>query len=128
MDQSQINLPDVLAEAKVAFAKYEQALVTNDVETLDALFWNSPHTIRYGITECLHGYAEIAAFRAARSPKNLARDLANTVITTFGRDLATASTEFRRATTPKLGRQQQTWVKFPEGWRVVAAHVSFMEG
>ncbi|MBL8707296.1 MAG: oxalurate catabolism protein HpxZ [Rhodospirillales bacterium] len=128
MDQSQINLPDVLAEAKAAFAKYEQALVTNDVATLDALFWVSPHTIRYGITECLHGYDEIAAFRAARSPKNLARDLANTVITTFGRDLATASTEFRRATTPKLGRQQQTWVKFPEGWRVVAAHVSFMEG
>lgn len=128
MDQSQINLPDVVQEVEAAFKKYEQALVRNDVATLDALFWVSPHTVRYGITECLHGYDQIKAFRAARSPANLARSLANTVITTFGRDLATASTEFRRTTTPRIGRQQQTWARFPEGWRVVAAHVSYMEG
>ena len=126
MDPSQINLPDVLEEARAAFARYEQALVSNDVETLDALFWNSPHTIRYGVTECLHGYAEIAAFRAARSPKNLARSLENTVITTFGRDMATAMTTFRRDGSTKVGRQSQTWCRLAGRWQVVAAHVSLI--
>ena len=125
---SEINHPDVLAEAKDAFARYEQALVTNDVATLNELFWNSPHTIRYGITECLYGYDQIKSFRSARSPVNLVRTLRNTVITTYGSDLAIASTEFLRPTTPKIGRQMQTWKKMPEGWRVIAAHVSFMEG
>jgi len=128
MTAREINHPDVLAEAKAAFDAYEKALVTNDVATLNELFCNSPHTVRYGITECLYGYEQIKSFRAARSPVNLARSLRNTVITTYGRDLAIASTEFLRPTTPKIGRQMQTWMRLPEGWRVVAAHVSYMEG
>jgi hypothetical protein len=121
----EINLPDVKAEVEAAFARYEQALMANDAETLQALFWNSPHTVRYGIGENLHGWREIGAFRAARSPAGLARTLSRTTIATFGRDFATASTLFRRGSLPgTIGRQQQTWVRFDEGWRVVAAHVS----
>jgi len=120
-----INLPDVLAEVSAAFARYEAALLSNDVATLDALFWDSPHTIRYGVGEVLHGADEIRAFRAGRPVAGLARTLERTVITTFGRDFATASTLFRRAP-GLLGRQMQTWVRLPEGWRVVAAHVSLM--
>ncbi|MEO8038624.1 MAG: oxalurate catabolism protein HpxZ [Betaproteobacteria bacterium] len=122
----QINRPDVLAEVRAAFDRYEQALVTNDVTTLDSLFWASPHTVRYGATENLHGYAAIAAFRKARSPLNLARTLRDTVITTFGEDFATASTEFLRPPGTAIGRQMQTWVRTDEGWRVVAAHVSLL--
>lgn len=121
----EINLPAVKAEVEAAFAAYETALVNNDVETLQRLFWNSDLTIRYGIGENLHGYEEIGAFRAARSPAGLARTTSRTVITTFGRDFATASTLFHRESAPgKVGRQMQTWVRMPEGWRVVAAHVS----
>ncbi|HQT78369.1 MAG: DUF4440 domain-containing protein [Rhodospirillales bacterium 20-64-7] len=120
-----INLPDVKAEVEAAFARYEEALVTNDIETLQALFWDSPHTIRYGINENLYGYDEIGAFRAARSPVGLMRTIERTVITTFGRDAATASTLFHRDSTQgKVGRQMQTWARMPEGWRIVAAHVS----
>jgi len=123
-----IDLPDVVAEVKAAFARYEAALVANDVATLDAIFHDDPRTIRYGATENLYGYAEIAAFRAARSPAGLSRTLSKTVITTFGRDFAVASTLFERASVPgKIGRQMQTWVRFAQGWRVVAAHVSFVE-
>ena len=123
-----IDLPDVVAEVTEAFARYEAALVANDVETLDVLFRDDPRTIRYGAAENLYGYAEIKAFRAARSPAGLARMLEKTVITTFGRDFAVASTLFRRATAPgRIGRQTQTWVRFPEGWRVVAGHVSVIE-
>ena len=123
-----INIPSVLAEVETAFAKYEKALVTNDVETLQGLFWASPNTIRYGIGENLYGYNEIGAFRAARSPVGLDRTTARTVITTFGTDFATASTLFYRDTTPgKVGRQMQTWVRFPQGWKIVAAHVSVMD-
>ncbi len=125
----QINRPEVVAEVEAAFARYETALTTNDVTTLGALFWRSPHTIRYGIGENLHGADEIAAFRAARSPVGLARRLSRTVITTFGNDFATASTLFERDTVPgKIGRQMQTWVRTPDGWRVVAAHVSLIDG
>jgi hypothetical protein len=121
----EINLPDVKAEVEAAFAKYEAALVSNDIETLQRLFWASDLTTRYGIGENLYGHEEIGAFRAARSPTGLARTIARTVITTFGRDFATASTLFHRETMPgKVGRQMQTWVRMPEGWRVVAAHVS----
>ena len=124
----EIDLPDVVAEVKAAFARYEEALVANDVATLDAIFHDDPRTIRYGGTENLYGYAEIAAFRAARSPAGLARTLSKTVITTFGRDFAVASTLFERASARgKIGRQMQTWVRFPEGWRVVAAHVSLID-
>lgn len=122
----QVNLPDVLAEVTAAFRRYEQALVTNDVAVLDELFWRSPHTVRYGVAENLYGWEQIAAFRSARSPVGLARILQNTVITTYGRDLATANTEFRRETTTKTGRQSQTWVRMQEGWRIVSAHVSLI--
>jgi hypothetical protein len=123
-----INLPEVHAEASAVFARYEDALVNNRVEVLDELFWDSPHTVRYGVAENLVGIEAIRAFRAARSPQGLQRTLANTVITTFGRDFATAMTEFRRAGGTKPGRQSQTWVRTPQGWRVVAAHVSLIEG
>jgi hypothetical protein len=122
-----INLPDVKAEVEAAFALYEKALMSNDVDGLQGLFWNSGHTIRYGVGENLYGYDEIGAFRAARSPVGLERTTSRTVITTFGRDYATASTLFHRATIPgKVGRQMQTWVRTPDGWRVVAAHVSMI--
>ncbi|TDT94467.1 uncharacterized protein DUF3225 [Azorhizobium sp. AG788] len=121
----EINNPAVVAEVEAAFARYEQALVTNDVAVLDELFWDDAHTIRYGGGENLYGIEEIRAFRSARSPQGLMRTLAGTVITTFGRDFATASTLFsREGMVGKVGRQQQTWVRFPVGWRVVAAHVS----
>lgn len=124
----QIDLPEVVAEVRAAFDRYEVALGANDVAALDATFHKDPRTIRYGGTENLYGYAEIAAFRAARSPAGLARTLSKTVISTYGRDHAVASTLFRRASVPgKVGRQMQTWVRFPEGWRVVAAHVSFVD-
>jgi hypothetical protein len=123
-----INLPDVKAEVEAAFARYEAALMANDVDTLQFLFWNSPHTIRYGINEILYGWDEIGAFRSARSPAGLARSISRTVITTFGRDFATASTLFDRVSLPtKIGRQQQSWARFPDGWHIVAAHVSVID-
>ncbi|MGO4173628.1 oxalurate catabolism protein HpxZ [Bosea sp. TAF32] len=122
-----INDPAILAEVEAAFAEYEKALTTNDVETLDKLFRNAPETLRYGVGENLYGYAEIAAFRAGRSPVGLMRALERTRITTYGDDFATANTLFRRdGMTGKIGRQSQSWVRFPEGWRVVAAHVSII--
>ncbi len=121
----EINRPDVLAEVEAAFAQYEVALVTNDVETLEALFNDSPLTIRYGGGENLYGMDEIKAFRRGRSPVGLMRTTARTVITSYGADFATASTLFYRdGASGKVGRQQQSWVRFPEGWKVVAAHVS----
>ena len=121
-----INLPDVLAEVQIQFARYEKALVGNDVAELDALFWNSPHTLRYGATENLYGFDAICAFRAARPATGLARRLLKTVITTYGRDFATANVEFQREGNAKSGRQSQTWIRTPDGWRVVAAHVSLL--
>jgi hypothetical protein len=121
-----INLPDVHAEVAAVFARYERALVGNNVEVLDELFWNSEHTLRYGATENLYGYDAIRAFRAGRPSQGLARTLLSTVITTYGRDFATANTEFVRAGSEKTGRQSQTWLRTPDGWRVVAAHVSLL--
>jgi hypothetical protein len=123
----EINLPDVVAEVTAQFARYEKALTGNDVAVLDELFWNSPHVLRYGVTENLYGTAEIEAFRAGRPSQGLEREVLRTVITTFGRDFATANIEFRRAGSPKTGRQSQTWARLPEGWRVVAAHVSLLQ-
>ncbi len=123
-----INDPAVLAEVQAVFARYEDALVNNRVAVLDELFWRSPHTVRYGTGENLYGFDEIAAFRAARPSAGLARTLTRTVITTYGRDLATAMTEFRRDGQSTIGRQSQTWARLPEGWRVVAAHVSLIPG
>jgi len=120
----EINRPDVLAEVQAVFARYEDALVNNRVEVLDELFWNSPLTIRYGAAENLIGIEQIRAFRNARPATGLARTLSNTVITTYGSDFATAMTEFQRDDPQKVGRQSQAWVRTPEGWRVVAAHVS----
>lgn len=120
----EINLPDVVAEVTAAFNRYESALVSNDVAVLDELFWQSPHTIRYGATENLYGYDEIAQFRSSRSPVGLDRTLRNTVITTYGHDFATANTEFLR--NGKTGRQSQTWLRTANGWKVVSAHVSFL--
>jgi hypothetical protein len=122
----QINLPDVLAEVTAVFDRYQQALVANDVAVLDELFWNSPHTVRYGATENLYGYEAIRAFRAARPAQGLARTVLKTVITTYGRDFAMADIEFQRASSARPGRQSQTWMRTPDGWRVVAAHVSLL--
>jgi hypothetical protein len=123
----EIDLPDVLAEVTAQFARYEQALVSNDVIVLDELFRKDSRTLRYGIGENLYGYDAIMAFRAARSPVGLNRKTAKTVISTYGRDTAVASTLFYRESAPgRVGRQMQTWVRFPEGWRIVAAHVSII--
>lgn len=125
---TEIDLPDVVAEVSAAFAAYEKALTTNDVAALDALFRKDSRTLRYGIGENLYGYEAIAAFRAARNPAGLMRDLAQTVITTYGRNTAVASTLFSRTSAPgRVGRQMQTWVRFTEGWRIVAAHVSLID-
>lgn len=123
-----VNDPATLAEVEAAFARYEAALVSNDVATLDALFWQDARTIRYGMAENLYGYDAIASFRAARSPHGLERRLVGTVITTFGNDFATASTLFERPTAAgKIGRQMQSWARLAEGWRIVAAHVSLID-
>ena len=128
VQDSEIDRPEVLAEVTIAFARYEKALTTNDVAVLDATFHVDPRTIRYGGTEILYGHEEIAAFRAARSPVGLERTISKTVITTYGRDFAVASTLFHRVTMPgKVGRQMQSWVKFADSWRVVAAHVSVID-
>jgi hypothetical protein len=124
----EIDLPDLLAEVSAQFARYEQALVSNDVAVLDELFRKDSRTLRYGIAENLYGYGEIAAFRAARSPAGLMRKTTRTIITSYGRDTAVASTLFYRDSAPgRIGRQMQTWVRFPEGWRIVAAHVSIID-
>ena len=123
-----INLPEPWAALTEAFHRYEAALTGNDVAALDSLFAPGPHTIRYGVGENLYGSGEILAFRLSRSPVGLARRLSRTVITTYGQDFGTASTLFHRDTIPgKVGRQMQTWARFAEGWRVVAAHVSVID-
>jgi len=123
-----IDDPRVKAEVEAVFARYNDAIVNNDVATLNELFFDDPRTLRYGIGENLYGHAEIAGFRAARSPVGLSRTLERSVVTTFGRDFATASTLFRRPGAPgKIGRQMQTWVRMPAGWRIVAAHVSLID-
>ncbi|BEP37695.1 oxalurate catabolism protein HpxZ [Variovorax sp. V59] len=126
VSMTDINLPAVLAEVEAAFAEYERALVTNDVPVLDRLFWDSPHTLRYGAGENLYGYDAIRAFRQGRPAVNLEREITAKAITTFGQDFAVANVEFRRAGSDRTGRQSQTWARLPEGWRVVSAHVSLM--
>jgi Protein of unknown function (DUF3225) len=122
-----INNPLAMAEMQAAFARYEAALISNDVDVLNELFLSSEQTIRYGGGENLYGYAEIMAFRGSRAPTGLTRTLERTVITTYGRDFATACTLFRRpGLEGKVGRQSQTWMRTPAGWRVCAAHVSII--
>ncbi len=124
----EIDLPDILAEVRAQFESYERALVTNDVEALDSFFLDDERSIRYGGGENLYGHAQIKAFRAARSPAGLARTLKRTVITSYGRDFAIASTLFHRDSFPgKIGRQMQSWVRMDKGWRIVAAHVSMID-
>lgn len=126
MNSEQINLPQIHAEVTEAFYRYEAALVSNDIVVLDALFWHDPRTVRLGAGENLYGIDEIRAFRAARPAAGLQRTLRHTVITTYGEDYAVCSTEFTREGSERIGRQQQTWVRFADGWRIVAAQVSLM--
>lgn len=126
MMSEQINQPQVHAEVSAAFYRYEAALVSNDITVLDALFWHDPRTVRLGAGENLYGIDEIRAFRAARPAAGLQRTLRNTLITTFGNDYAVCSTEFTREGSDRIGRQQQTWVRFADGWHIVAAQVSLM--
>jgi len=122
-----INAPDVLAEVTAAFQAYEAALMANDLEALDELFWKSPLTIRFGPGQNLYGIDAIAAFRQGRVGGSPQRAIFNTVITTYGRDFATANTEFQREGAARPGRQTQAWVRFDSGWRVVSAHVSLLD-
>ncbi|WP_119460837.1 oxalurate catabolism protein HpxZ [Rhodospirillaceae bacterium SYSU D60014] len=120
----EVNIPEIIAELTAVFQRYERALVTNNISELDALFWRSPLTIRFGASENLYGYDAIAAFRKARSPAGLQRVLSDTVITTFGRDFGTVNTLFHRDGQKTPGRQSQTWIRTEDGWRIVSAHVS----
>lgn len=121
-----INKPEVLAEVTAAFERYDRAVNDNDVETLTESFWNSPLTVRYGVAEQLYGYEQIGKFRASNRHQNQRRERIRVLITTFGNDFATASCEYRRLESGRIGRQMQTWVRTPDGWRVVAAHVSLL--
>ncbi|TXL79522.1 oxalurate catabolism protein HpxZ [Vineibacter terrae] len=122
----EINIPEIVQEVTTAFHRYEAALNSNDVATLDALFWDSPHTLRYGIGEQLYGHDQIAAFRSGRDPKFVVdRELLRLWVVTYGRDFGTANCEFRRHGSQRLGRQSHTWMRTANGWRIVAAHVSF---
>ncbi len=127
MNSEHIDRPAVLAEVNAAFYRYEQALISNDIDVLDELFWHDARTVRYGATESLYGIDEIRDFRQRRPANGLERLLENTKITTFGEDMAVASTEFHRPGSNRRGRQMQTWVKLPCGWRIVAAHVSLLD-
>ncbi|ALD43948.1 oxalurate catabolism protein HpxZ [Serratia marcescens] len=127
MNSEHIDRPAVLAEVNAAFYRYEQALISNDIDVLDELFWHDARTVRYGATESLYGIDEIRDFRQRRPANGLQRLLENTQITTFGEDMAVASTEFHRPGSNRRGRQMQTWVKLPCGWRIVAAHVSLLD-
>jgi hypothetical protein len=122
----EINIPEVVAEVTAAFQRYEHALVKNDVEVLDSLFWHNPNTLRFGIAENLYGYDAIASFRGSRPPMDLTRELRNTKIVSYGRDFATANTEFQRVGSSMTGRQSHVWIRTGEGWRIAAAHVSLM--
>lgn len=122
----EVNNPEALAEMTAAFQAYERALVGNDIEGLNALFWESDLTLRYGVRELLYSHAEIAKFRRDRGPIDQRRSLRNTRITTFGRDFATANTEYVPHGSDRVGRQSQTWVRTDAGWKIVSAHVSFL--
>ena len=122
----QTNIPEIVAEVRAEFERYERALNANDVDVLDACFWNDPRVVRYSLMDNAYGFEAIHASRLARPRSDILRELTQTVITTFGRDLATTNTEFQRLESGRRGRQTQTWVRMPEGWRVVSAHVSFM--
>jgi hypothetical protein len=120
----EINIPDVVAEVKAAFLRYQRAVDTNDVETMNTLFWNSPYTVRFAPNGTLVGHVAIASYRQTRTISPTERKLQNTVITTFGRDFAATNTESTKAGKRNVSRQSQTWIRTPQGWRIAAAHVS----
>jgi Protein of unknown function (DUF3225) len=120
-----INKPQVHTELIQQFDRYQQALIDHDVAVLNELFWHNSLTVRYGVGENLYGYAEIAAYRSACDPKDMTQVVGKSVVTSYGHDAATTNIEFTRA--GRKGRQSQTWIRMPEGWRIVIAHVSFME-
>ncbi len=124
----QINDPEIVAELQALYPKYEAALMANDTETLTQMFWASPHAMRFGVTENLYGIEELEAFRKSRPATNLARSVRRLDIVTFGRDFGSVTLEFERTANGKIisGRQSQVWVRLPEGWRIVAAHVSVL--
>ncbi len=121
----EINNPKVLAEVEASFKRYQDAIISNEIAVLNELFWDNALTLRYGTGENLYGHAAIAGYRAARNPAGLAREVTKSVVTTYGHDYATTNIEFTRA--GRHGRQSQAWVRMPEGWRIVAAHVSYMD-
>lgn len=123
-----VNDPETIAELEALYPKYESALMANDAETLTRMFWDSPLAMRFGAAENLYGIEEIDAFRKGRSPANLARTIRRLDIVTFGRDFASVTLEFERTVNGNIigGRQSQVWVRFPEGWRIVSAHVSVL--
>ena len=124
----EVNLPEVIAELRELYSRYEQALVSNDVETLVAMFWASPQVMRFGVTENLYGHSELEAFRKSRPSANLARAIKRLEIVSFGHDFASITLEFERDTPNGItrGRQSQVWVRLPQGWRIVSAHVSLL--
>lgn len=124
----EVNLPEAVLELTQAFEDYERALQANDVEALNALFWESAHTLRYGVKELLYSHAEVARFRRERGAVDQRRSLSNTRITTFGRDFGVANTEYLPLGSERVGRQSQTWVRTDQGWKIVSAHVSFLAG
>ena len=121
----EINNPQTLTELTRQFNRYQQAIIDNDIAVLNELFWNNPHTIRYGTGENLYGHAAIASFRGARDPRSVVRLVGKSVVTSYGRDAGTTNVEFTRGN--RNGRQSQTWIRMPEGWRIVAAHVSYRD-
>ena len=123
---NQIDLAHIQTEVAAVFQAYETALMSNDLRVLDQLFWHSPLAVRFGTAENLYGMEAIRAFRKARDTGTLKRILLNSRITTFGHDFATTTTEFIRED-QSIGRQSQTWARFPEGWRIVSAHISLNE-
>ena len=125
-ERHEINIPEVVAEVRAVFDRYEAALTTNDVPVLEELFWNASETTRYGVGENLYGWEEISAFRQARTTGSFRRTLMRTVITTYGRDFATANTEYQREGHDQPGRETKTLLRTADGWRIVSAHVSLM--
>ncbi|MEO6861721.1 MAG: oxalurate catabolism protein HpxZ [Microcoleus sp.] len=125
---TEINEAAMVAQLTQLYLKYEKALCTNDIETLDNLFWDAPQVVRFGVTENLYGGDEVRAFRQGREVVNLDRQMYNLKVVTFGADTAAVTLEFRRVTdgVVPLGRQSQMWRKFPEGWKIVSAHVSLL--
>lgn len=125
-DHTEVNDPDTVAELTGMFEQYEAALMANDVATLNALFWESEFVVRFGPSECLYGHDAIAAYRSGRDVTDISRDLVNTRILTFGTDMGIANTEYVRHASSRWGRQSQTWMRFPDGWKIVSAHVSLL--